>query len=103
VESKKYESEFLDGIRATLDEPETTVVCCDFSRGLWSGCNGIRTLVLTDQNLRVYMAGIAFTAHPDPQRTRQEVIPITTVRQASLHRRRAPARPWRGGGDEART
>ena len=53
------------------------------------GFNGIRTLVLTDLNLRVYMAGVAITARRAPRRTRQRVIPLTAVRSVSQYRRRA--------------
>lgn len=85
--SREVDSEFLSRLHSTLNDGEVSSVWCDFSPGPSWGFNGIQTVVLTNQNLRVYQQGIAITARRDAAETATRVIPLAAVRSVTTKSR----------------
>jgi hypothetical protein len=77
--SKEADIGFLKRLQSTLNDGEVSVAWCDFSPGPTWGFNGIQTVVLTNQNLRVYQRGIAVTARRDAAKTGARVIPLASL------------------------
>ena len=85
--SKEADSGFLSRLQSTLNDGEVSVAWCDFSPGPSWGFNGIQTVVLTNQNLRVYQRGIAITARRDAAKTAARVIPLALLSSVTTRSR----------------
>jgi hypothetical protein len=85
--SKEADSGFLKRLQSTLNDGEVPVAWCDFSPGPSWGFNGIQTIVLTNQNLRVYQRGIALTARRDAAKTGSRIIPLAYMNSVTTKSR----------------